>query len=124
MIDSKLLDSSVWLAYLGKKLCSEIIESKATLFLSVLSIFEIKKKLITDKISKKEIEENINFIKEKSILVPVTIEIIEKAVNIASEKKIPTVDSIIYASALSNNVNLVTLDNDFRGLERVEILAF
>ncbi len=124
MIDSKLLDSSVWLAYLGKKLCSEIIESKATLFLSVLSIFEIKKKLITDKISKKEIEENINFIKEKSILVPVTIEIVEKAVNVACEKKIPTADSIIYASALTNNVNLITLDNDFRGLERVEILAF
>ena len=45
MTDSRLLDSSVWLDYLFNGNHKEIIESKEILLLSVLSIFEIKRRL-------------------------------------------------------------------------------
>ena len=38
------------------------------------------------------------------------------------EKEIPSIDSIIYATALENNLSLITLDNDFRGLPNAVIL--
>ena len=122
MTDSKLIDSSVWIAYITKKVYSEIIDSEDTLFLSVLSLFEIKKKLIKDKIPNVEIENNIKFVKEKSILIPVTTEITEKAVEISSEKEIPIIDSLIYATSLIHDAVLITLDNDFRNLKNVIIL--
>ena len=122
MIDSKFIDSSVWIACVTKKSYSEIIDSEERLFLSVLSIFEIKKKLIKDNITRIEIEKNMKFIKEKSIIMIPTIEIAEKVIEISYEKDMPAIDSIIYSTALLNKIKLLTLDNDFRGLENVEIL--
>lgn len=122
VIDSKFIDSSVWIACVTKKSYSEIIDSEERLFLSVLSIFEIKKKLIKDNITRIEIEKNMKFIKEKSIIMIPTIEIAEKVVEISYEKDMPAIDSIIYSTALLNKIKLLTLDNDFRGLENVEIL--
>jgi PIN domain nuclease of toxin-antitoxin system len=43
--DSKLLDSSVWLGYFLYGEFSEIIEKDDFLYLSVLSLFEVQKKL-------------------------------------------------------------------------------
>jgi len=122
VIDSKFIDSSVWIACVTKKSYSEIIDSEERLFLSVLSIFEIKKKLIKDNITRIEIEKNMKFIKEKSIIMIPTIEIAEKVIEISYEKDMPAIDSIIYSTALLNKIKLLTLDNDFRGLENVEIL--
>ena len=122
MADSKLLDSTTWVDYLIKKTHTEIIDSEEKLFLSVLSIFEIKKKLIKDKLPKEDIKKSIKFLKEKSIILPVTEKIAERAAEIANEKDMPMADSIIYVTSLFNNSKLLTLDNDFRGLENVEIL--
>lgn len=122
MKDFKLIDSSVWIAYMTKKLYLDIINSEDTLLLSTLSIFEIKKKLTNDNIPKIKIDENIKFIKERCILIPVTTEIAEEAVNISTEKHIPAIDSLIYATARSNNAVIITLDNDFRNLKGATIL--
>lgn len=122
MKDFKLIDSSVWIAYMTKKLYLDIINSEDTLLLSVLSIFEIKKKLINDNIPKIKIDENIKFIKERCILISVTTEIAEEAVNISTEKHIPAIDSLIYATARLNKTVLITLDNDFRNLDGVTVL--
>lgn len=122
MADSKLLDSTTWVDYLIKKTHTEIIDSEEKLFLSVLSIFEIKKKLIKDKLPKEDIKKSIKFLKEKSIILPVTEKIAERAAEIANEKDMTMADSIIYVTSLFNNSKLLTLDNDFRGLENVEIL--
>lgn len=122
MKDFKLIDSSVWIAYMTKKLYLDIINSEDTLLLSTLSIFEIKKKLTNDNIPKIKIDENIKFIKERCILIPVTTEIAEEAVNISTENHIPAIDSLIYATARSNNAVIITLDNDFRNLKGATIL--
>lgn len=122
VIDSKIVDSSVWIAHIISGNYTEIINSEETLFLSVLSLFEIKKKFMKDKIPKTKIEENIKFIKERSILIDVTAKIAEMASEISIEKKIPAIDALIYTTAILNKAVLLTLDNDFRNLENVVIL--
>ena len=118
---SKLIDSSVWLAYLFNNSYSDTIESNEILLLSVLSLYEVKRKLIKSKIDNNKITRSMEFIKKRSLIIPVSEEICEKAVNLSLEKNLSIVDSIIYATATLNNSILLTLDNDFRGLNDVDL---
>lgn len=122
MIDFKLLDSSVWIAFITKEEYSQIIESSEKLFLSILSIFEIKNKLLKDNIPYQEIINIIEFIKKRNIILPLTTDIAEKAADISAKKKMPAIDSLIYITSQLNNTQLITLDNDFRGLDNTTIL--
>ena len=122
MTDSKLIDSSVWLAYLFNGQHSEIIESNEMLFLSALSLFEIKKKLVKSKIDGIKITKSINFIKKRSLIVPVGDDIAEKAVDFSLEHGLSIIDSLIYTAAVLNESTLLTLDNDFRGLKNAVVL--
>jgi len=123
MKDSKLIDSSVWLEYLYNKTYSEIIDNNnELLLLSVLSLFEIKKKLDKDKLSSSNIKNCIEFIKKRSLIINLTKEIAEKAVEISLKYNLASIDSFIYTTAMMNNAKTITMDNDFRKLENVEIL--
>lgn len=123
MTDSKLLDSSVWLDYFCNASHKELIETEGDIFLlSVLSLYEIEKKLRKEKIENYKILKSMDFIKKKSLLMPVTKEIAEKAASLALQHNLPAVDSLIYTTALLNNALLITLDNDFRDLPQVMIL--
>ena len=122
MTDSKLLDSSVWLGYFFDNKYKNVVETDAQIYISILSLFEIKKRLLIRKIKREEIDEKIAFIKKKSLIINISNKVVEKAADISVEKEIPSIDSIIYASAKLNNLIFLTLDNDFRGLEDVEVL--
>lgn len=123
MTESELLDSTVWLDYLIKGSFKEKIEREQVFALSVLSLFEIKRKLLRNKeLRLKDLEEDISFIKSKSIIIGIDEKIAEKAAGIAEENNLGAADAIIYATALLNNSILLTLDNDFRGLDKVNIL--
>ncbi len=117
--DSKLIDSSVWLAYLFNDYHSDIIDSDEILLLSVLSLFEIKRKLLKSKVDNSKIVRSMEFVKKRSLIIPVSKEICEKAVDFSSENNLSTVDSIIYTTAVFNDAVLLTLDNDFRDLKNV-----
>lgn len=122
MIDSRLIDSSIWIAYLFEGKYIKEVESDKKLFLSILSLFEIKTKLMKKKIKEKEVLEKINFIKKKSTILQLSEEIAEKAAEISVEKNLPSIDSLIYSSALLNNIIVITSDNDFRGLKGAVVL--
>lgn len=122
MTDSNLIDSSVWIDYLVNGNYNEIIEKEQKLLLATISLIEIKKKLSKLKIPIKEINNKITYIKKQSILIDLDEKIAEKASEIVVEKNLPIADSIVYASAIINNAILLTLDNDFRGLNNVKLL--
>ena len=122
MKDSKLIDSSVWIAYLFNGRYSEFIDSNDVLLLSTLSLFEIKKKLVKNKVDVSKIIKSIEFVKKRSLLVPVTIEIAEKAVDFSLDNKLPIIDALIYTTSVANESTLITIDNDFRGLKNVIVL--
>jgi PIN domain nuclease of toxin-antitoxin system len=120
MTDTKLLDSSIWIAYLFEGKFIELVEKTQT-YLSALSVFEIKRKLMQKQISPKTIQEKIRYIKERTIIVPVTLKIAEKSVEISIKNKMPMADSIIYTTGEENHAEIYTLDNHFRNLEHATI---
>ena len=64
MTDSKLLNSSVWLAYFyaENNEIKSIVESSIILLTSSISLFEVKNKLIRDKTEDIKAQNSINFI--------------------------------------------------------------
>ena len=78
MIDIKCMDSSAWLAYYfaGSIEAKEVVEGEFTLITSILSLFEIKKRLLT---LHKNPQELLDFIKQRSGLIVPNMEIVEKA---------------------------------------------
>ena len=121
VIDSKLLDSSIWLEYLFEGNLAPEIEDNKLKFISTLSLFEIKKKLLERKIPEREIQEKMKLIKNKCISLELTDTISEDASEIAYTHSLPAIDALIYMTAIKNECTLLTLDNDFRGLEKVSI---
>ncbi|MEK6871689.1 MAG: PIN domain-containing protein, partial [Nanoarchaeota archaeon] len=109
-------DSSVWLAYFFEGEHISLLESEEILFVSVLSLFEIKKKLLEKKIPGNIINEKISFVKKRSHIIIIDNKIVDKALEIFEKYKLPTVDCLIYASSISHKSLLITRDNDFRGL--------
>ena len=117
------LDTSAWLAYLlFESELDEYIDYQEGLFTSALTIYEIKRKLSKD-YSIKEVARALEFIKMRSLIIEVTADIAEIAAAIALSHNLAAVDSIIYATSHVHRAKLVTLDNDFRGLENVQILT-
>ena len=122
MTDSKFIDSSVWIDYLYNGKWREVIESEKIILTSSLSIFEIKKKIAVSKQKEDEIKKIIEFIKKRSLIIPIDDSIAEEAAELSIKNKLGAIDSLIYTSAIKNNSELITLDNDFRGLEKAKIL--
>ena len=122
MKEPKFIDSSVWIAYLFNGMHKEIIDSDDLLFISSLSVFEVRKKLIKSNVEKNKIEKSMEFLRKRSLVADVTSEICEMAANFSVENKLPMVDSLIYASAITNKAELLTMDNDFRNLKGVVML--
>ncbi|MEK6928067.1 MAG: PIN domain-containing protein [Nanoarchaeota archaeon] len=121
--DSKLLDSSIWLGYFLEGDFSEIVEGDSVLYLSVLSLFEVQRKLYKSSLNKEDIEKGVQFMKEKSILLEVSEEIVNVALKVANEKNVPSMDSIIYSTGVVNSIKVYTKDNDFRGLPNAVVLS-
>ena len=122
MKDSKLIDSSVWIAYLFNGQHSDIIDSTEIILLSTLSLFEIKKKLAKSRVDNNKITKSMEFIKKRSLIIPISSEIAEKAVDFSLENGLSVIDSLIYTTSILNDSILITLDNDFRGFKGALIL--
>ncbi len=123
MIGTKLIDSSVWIAYFFNGDFSDLLESPELFFLSVVSLYKIKKKLKKEKIDSSKVIRCVNYLKKKSFIVPLDEPLTEKAVDIAFHHNLTFADSVIYATSFSHDVTLYTFDNDFRNLPYVSILS-
>lgn len=121
MTEFNLIDSSIWIDYLVNSNFKEIIEKGDKLLLASISLIEITKKLSKLNVPIKEIKNKLDYIKKQSIIINLDEKIAEKASIMVIEKNITIADSIIYASAIINNAVLITIDNDFRGLDNVKI---
>lgn len=120
-----LLDSSVWLSYFlaENDLSKEFIEGGNHLLMtSVLSIFEIKRKMLMKNVKEPKIEEFLKFIKTRSLLLEIDEKICNSAVEPSIKHKLHTIDSLIYCSSLLNNATLITGDRHFENLENVFLL--
>lgn len=126
MTESKILfDSSAWLAYFLA--CTDavnvFVEQECIMLTSVVSLFEVKKKLLHDGHDKSKVEKTLSFMKTRSILIDVDETIADKGAINSIEFDLPAIDSLIYTTAQKHNALLVTCDNDFRKLENVKMIG-
>ncbi|MDP3881992.1 MAG: PIN domain-containing protein [Nanoarchaeota archaeon] len=122
MIGYKLLDSSIWVDYFVNGRFKDIIDSDGKSLLATISLIEIRKKLRKLKIPETEIKDKMSFLKMHSLLVNLDEKVADKASQLVTEKEMLVADSIVYASALLSNAELLTVDNDFRGLQGAQVL--
>ena len=122
-IEYKLLDSSAWLAYFfaTSPEIKKIIESENVLYSCVISIFEVKRKLIRDGY-KESLEKVLSFMKDRSIIINIDEVISQSAADISINAKLHALDALIYASAREMNAELITADPDFEKLDNVRII--
>ncbi len=117
-----LVDSSAWLEYFtGSKNAGHFIkpiEDTKNLIVSVINIYEIFKKVLTEK------DENSAFqavgIMQGANVIPIDEGISINAAKLNTELKLPMADSIILATAKMENAILWTQDADFKNLPNVK----
>lgn len=125
MTDSKyFFDSSAWLSFFlsASQKVRTYLEDRNIILTSVLSLFEIKRKLLKEKVPLEKIEKTMAIIKSRSIVVELGSDVCDRAATLSVEHKLPALDSLIYTAALSNNAPLVTLDHDFENVDCVILL--
>jgi len=122
MTDSKFIDSSIWIEYFIYSKFQEIIKSEEFLLTSVLSLFEIKRKLERLKIKKEDVEKSIKFIESKSIIILIDSQTAKHAAEMSIKYNLAAIDALIYSSSVEQNATLVTMDHHFKELPQVTIL--
>jgi predicted nucleic acid-binding protein len=103
------LDSNIIIDYLNgveaAKKELEIFEKKAISVITYIEIFT--------KVPKEEIERIKAFIKDNFDIIPITNDIVEKAIEVRRSTKLKAPDAIILATAIVNKALLVTRDKNF-----------
>ena len=122
-IVSKVLDSSLWLAYFLNGVHREIIEKEETFLLSAISLFEIKRKIKSSSLIQEHQQHSFDFLREKTLFIPIDESITDLAVSLALKHQLGAADALIYATTVQQRAMLITADNDFRGLPHVEIVS-
>ena len=119
-----LFDSSAWFAYVGDNspVVRGIVDSGEEIFVSVISLFEIKRVLLKRGVQVQKIEKTLSFVRSRCRVFDVTRDIADFAAELSFKHGLSTADALIYASARSRNAELITGDDDFRGMKGVKIV--
>ena len=117
-----LVDSSGWLEYFtdGKNAgyFVPVIENTSELIVSVINLYEVYKKILSEKDDNAAIQAVA--LMQQPDVVDVTEPISILAARLSIDLKIPMADSIIYATAKIYNAIIWTQDSDFKNLEGVK----
>ena len=117
-----LVDSSAWLEYFadGKnaKYFANVIENTDELIVSSINIYEVFKKILSEKDENTAIQ--IVGLMQQAEVINVSRKIALNAARLSIQYKLPMADSIIYSTALLHNAILWTQDSDFKNLDSVK----
>ena len=117
-----LVDSSGWLEYFTDSNNAEyfapIIENTEDLIVSVINLYEVYKKILVEKGNNFAIQALA--LMEQSKVIDVTEPIAIFASRLSVDFKLPMADSLIYATAKTNDAIVWTQDSDFENLENVK----
>jgi len=119
-----VVDSSGWLEYFGKgvnrQLFAPIIQNTVELIVPTICIYEVFKRIV---IQHGE-EDALKVIGWMSLgkVVDLNQEIALHAANLSIHHRLPMADSMILATALTNNAVLWTQDEHFAGLDNVQFI--
>jgi predicted nucleic acid-binding protein len=120
-MSKNLVDTSAWLEYFtngpNAEYFAKAIEDTDNLIVSVINIYEIYKKILTDK-SKSDALEAIALLMQGTV-IDFNIDLAIKASQISKEHKLPMADSILLATALKYNSILWTQDQHFENISDI-----
>jgi toxin FitB len=117
-----LVDSSGWLEYFTDGKNAEYfvpaIENTSELIVSVINLYEVYKKISSEKDDNAAIRAIALMQQPKVIDITGPISIL--AARLSIDLKIPMADSMIYATAKIYNAIIWTQDSDFKNLEGIK----
>jgi predicted nucleic acid-binding protein len=122
-----LLDSSVWVEYfaagkLGAKYEKYVEQaSEENTITPTIIVYEVYKKVSREKGEELALEVYGQLARTK--IVPLSEELAISAADVSQKLGLGMADSIIYATARSEQARLVTGDEHFKGLEDVEFIG-
>lgn len=114
-------DSYAWAEYfqgtsLGKKIAGEWIDGEAIVATPSIALTELDAKSLKEG---KSFENHIQFILGRGPVLSIDVKISRRAAKEKAEHKLGTVDALIYATAVENNLELVTGDEHLVRLPNV-----
>ena len=121
----QVIDSSCWIEVFGGgplvKKCLKEIETAKFIIVPSLVIFEVYRKIKVS-ISDESGLSATSYLSQFQIQ-PMNREVALLAADLSVQYKLATADSIILAHAHESQADLITLDNDFRGLPNVKVIS-
>src|SRR5262245_61851728 len=120
-----LLDSSVWITFFEEGPTTEIakyILKSEVVFVPTLVLHEVYRQLLK-KLDEKEALYFVAQMEEEGNVVSLDSEIALMAAEIRHRHHLGTADAVIYATTLIHNAQLITFDNDFRGLPQCVVIG-
>jgi len=116
-----IVDSSCWLEYLmdteiGAAIAS-IIETPSELFVPTITLYEVYKKLLTEK--GEEYALDVVSYMQNGTLIELNAELSLSAAQISLKNKLPMADSIIYATSLHYSAVIFSCDKHFKDIPGV-----
>ncbi len=119
----KLIDSFAWIEYLsGSRRGARVklyIDGGEPLYTPSVCLIEVKTRYLKDG---KDPADSLDFVLERSFVLPLTQEIALSAANVKQRYGLHTVDSLVYATGESRNIAVVTGDQHFKNLPNVEMI--
>jgi len=117
-----LVDSSGWLEYFTDSNNAEyfapVIENTEDLIVSVVNLYEVYKKILVEKGNNLAIQAIA--LMQQAKVIDITEPIAIFASRLSVDFKLPMADSLIYATAKTNDAIVWTQDSDFENLENVK----
>ncbi|MCL4384892.1 MAG: type II toxin-antitoxin system VapC family toxin [Actinobacteria bacterium] len=117
-----LIDSSAWLEYFtdgnNAEFFAPVIENTTEVIISVINLYEVYKKVLSEKDENEAIQAAALMQQAKVIDVTNSISIL--AARLSIKFKMPMADSIIYATARMYDAIVWTQDSHFKDLESVK----
>ena len=124
-MSTKVIDSSCWIEIFANgslaKKCQKEVNSSKFIIVPSLVIYEVYRK-VKQSISSESGLAATSYISQFDVQ-PLTREIALLAADLSLQYKLGTADSLILAHTHETSAELITLDNDFRGLPRVRLLS-
>ena len=119
------LDSSVWIEILGSGPllgpCSAALRSAGAVMVPTVVIFEVYRKVLAATGSEEEALSAASLLRQHPVR-ELTDEIAMEAAELSLSHRLGMADSLVLAHALRDAAPLVTLDNDFAGVDGVRVL--
>ena len=116
-----LVDSWAWIEYFkgssAAQKAKEIIESSRQIIVSTINISEVYLFLLRNKPN--EAEKLVKFVLDSSFVIPVETNLSLKAAKIKYSRKMGLADAIVLATAEENKAEILTGDDDFKGMDNV-----